>query len=147
MPKFYCEYCGIYLANSSPTTRKEHDLGRKHIQSRIDYFSQLLIEAHQDGTLKKLSDIFSKEENIPNMGSDTLKNPYNNSVVNTNDWKSWTMEGLQAPTIQFMPIPGMDLAMSLTQNDAQEKLARLRNLIPYKIINVPTQPKAAVPGK
>jgi U1 zinc finger len=31
MPKFYCEYCGIYLTHSSPRGRKEHSTGKKHI--------------------------------------------------------------------------------------------------------------------
>lgn len=38
MPKFYCEYCGIYLTHSSPGGRKQHSLGRKHINAKVDYY-------------------------------------------------------------------------------------------------------------
>jgi len=40
MPKFYCEYCGLYLINSSPTSRKEHAKGKKHKENKIAYYSQ-----------------------------------------------------------------------------------------------------------
>ena len=45
MPKkFYCEYCGIYLTHSSPSGRKQHSAGKKHIQNRKEYYMQLLLE-------------------------------------------------------------------------------------------------------
>ena len=149
MPKFYCEYCGIYLTNSSPATRKEHDQGRKHVQSRIDYFAQILIEAHQEGTLKKINDVFAHEENIPNLRQDVLKNPYNNTVINTHDWTNWTIAGLEAPSIYYMPIPGMNATMPINQNDSgNNMLTRLRNLIPYNLVQVPQKPldPAAAPA-
>jgi len=43
MPKYYCEYCNIYLTHSSPAGRKQHALGRKHIQNKIDYYTEFLI--------------------------------------------------------------------------------------------------------
>jgi len=89
MPKFYCEYCGIYLTHSSPSGklylnvlgRKQHSLGRKHIQSKIDFYSQLLIEAHQEGSLNKVTNLFQGQDNMPNMKNDTIRNPYNNQTV------------------------------------------------------------------
>ena len=47
MPKFYCDYCGVYLAHSSPSGRKQHMQGRKHINNKIEYYSQLLLEQNQ----------------------------------------------------------------------------------------------------
>ncbi|KAK1444992.1 U1 small nuclear ribonucleoprotein C like protein [Babesia gibsoni] len=44
MPKFYCEYCGIYLTHSSPAGRKQHNLGRKHINAKVDYYQKLVRE-------------------------------------------------------------------------------------------------------
>ena len=52
MPKFYCEYCGVYLTHSSPSGRRQHAEGRKHIQNKIDYYTQLLIEAQKDKAYK-----------------------------------------------------------------------------------------------
>ncbi|GIX61745.1 U1 small nuclear ribonucleoprotein, putative [Babesia caballi] len=44
MPKFYCEYCGIYLTHSSPAGRKQHSMGRKHINMKVDYYQNLVRE-------------------------------------------------------------------------------------------------------
>ena len=44
MPKYYCEYCNIYLTHSSPAGRKQHAHGRKHISNKIEYFTEFLIE-------------------------------------------------------------------------------------------------------
>ncbi|CAA9990876.1 hypothetical protein, conserved in Apicomplexan species [Plasmodium knowlesi strain H] len=44
MPKYYCEYCDIYLTHSSPVGRRQHVQGRKHISAKIEYFQNLLRE-------------------------------------------------------------------------------------------------------
>ncbi|CRG97657.1 RNA-binding protein (U1 snRNP-like), putative [Plasmodium gallinaceum] len=44
MPKYYCEYCDIYLTHSSPVGRRQHIHGRKHISAKIEYFQNLLRE-------------------------------------------------------------------------------------------------------
>nr|BAN64634.1 U1 zinc finger family protein [Babesia bovis] len=44
MPKFYCEYCGIYLTHSSPAGRKQHSMGRKHISMKVEYYQRLVRE-------------------------------------------------------------------------------------------------------
>ena len=44
MPNFYCEYCAIYLKHSAPFARKQHNIGRKHIQKKIEYFQTFLIQ-------------------------------------------------------------------------------------------------------
>ena len=52
MAKFYCEYCGIYLTQSSPMGRKQHSTGRKHMLNKIDYYTQLLLESQRDKAYK-----------------------------------------------------------------------------------------------
>ena len=47
MPKYFCEYCGIYLTHSSPGGRNQHSRGRKHINNKIEYYSQILYEFQQ----------------------------------------------------------------------------------------------------
>ena len=44
MPKFYCEYCGIYLTQSSPTTRRQHASGKKHKQNKNDYYRTIMVQ-------------------------------------------------------------------------------------------------------
>lgn len=48
MPKYFCEYCGIYLTHSSPGGRYQHSHGRKHINNKIEYYSQFLYEFQQN---------------------------------------------------------------------------------------------------
>eukprot|EP00922_Rhytidocystis_sp_ex-Travisia-forbesii_P071127 GHVS01106140.1.p2 GENE.GHVS01106140.1~~GHVS01106140.1.p2 ORF type:complete len:131 (-),score=20.50 GHVS01106140.1:23-415(-) len=44
MPKYYCEYCDIYLTHSSPAGRRQHNSGRKHINMKVEYYQNLLRE-------------------------------------------------------------------------------------------------------
>lgn len=37
-----------------------------------------MIEAHQEGTLDKITNIFNLQENIPNFKGDMIRNPFNN---------------------------------------------------------------------
>jgi hypothetical protein len=53
MVKFYCEYCGIYLTQSSPMGRKQHSTGRKHMLNKIDYYTQLLLESQREKAYKQ----------------------------------------------------------------------------------------------
>ncbi|KAJ1604285.1 hypothetical protein OJ253_3094 [Cryptosporidium canis] len=42
MPKFYCDYCDIYLTHSSTNGRKQHNSGRKHINNKIDHYKNVI---------------------------------------------------------------------------------------------------------
>jgi len=44
MPKYYCEYCDIYLTHSSAGGRRQHNSGRKHINNKIEYYQTLIRE-------------------------------------------------------------------------------------------------------
>jgi U1 small nuclear ribonucleoprotein C len=44
MPKFYCDYCDIYLAHSSIGGRRQHCIGRKHIQNKVEYYQKTIRE-------------------------------------------------------------------------------------------------------
>lgn len=63
MPKYFCEYCGIYLTHSSPGGRKQHSHGRKHINNKIEYYSQFLYEFQQN-TYNNLLNMASKMSNV-----------------------------------------------------------------------------------
>ncbi len=71
MPKYFCEYCGIYLTHSSPGGRKQHSHGRKHINNKIEYYSQFLYEFQQN-TYNNMMTIATKppvnQYVPPNMG-------------------------------------------------------------------------------
>ena len=48
MPKYYCEYCGCFLNQSSPRGRREHSKGMKHIQNKINFYTELLITSQRE---------------------------------------------------------------------------------------------------
>lgn len=41
MPRFYCEYCDVYLTHDSMSVRKAHNSGRNHIRNVVDYYQQI----------------------------------------------------------------------------------------------------------
>ncbi|OII77995.1 U1 zinc finger domain-containing protein [Cryptosporidium andersoni] len=48
MPKFYCDYCDIYLTHSSTGGRRQHSLGRKHINNKIEFYRNLIKDPNFD---------------------------------------------------------------------------------------------------
>ncbi|KAJ3046181.1 hypothetical protein HK097_000963, partial [Rhizophlyctis rosea] len=41
MPKYYCDYCDIFLTHDSPSVRKAHNSGWKHRMHVQNYYSAL----------------------------------------------------------------------------------------------------------
>ncbi|KAJ1967145.1 U1 small nuclear ribonucleoprotein C [Dimargaris xerosporica] len=48
MPKYYCDYCDIFLTHDSPSVRKAHSKGWKHIMQVERYYSALSPEKCQE---------------------------------------------------------------------------------------------------
>lgn len=44
MPKYYCDYCDITLTHDSPSVRKKHCLGRKHLNKVKKYYQNWMDE-------------------------------------------------------------------------------------------------------
>ena len=89
MPKYFCEYCGIYLTHSSPGGRNQHSRGRKHINNKIEYYSQILYEFQQnisDNLAKMTSHILNKPNNQQNPKTEDNNqiNPENNQQTKEN---------------------------------------------------------------
>ena len=76
MPKYFCEYCGIYLTHSSPLGRYQHSHGRKHINNKIEYYSQFLYDFQQNAY-----------KNLLNLTSRYLRKPLvvKNKPININN--------------------------------------------------------------
>jgi U1 snRNP-specific protein C len=87
MPKYYCEYCNIYLTHSSPAGRKQHAHGRKHINNKIEYFTEFLIEQQGLATV-------NQSQNNHNPGY-FLKQQYTASNIS---------QGVYLPP-DFIPLP------------------------------------------
>ncbi|KAF9945130.1 hypothetical protein BGZ65_011130 [Modicella reniformis] len=41
MPKYYCDYCDIFLTHDSSSVRKAHNAGRNHLINVKTYYSEL----------------------------------------------------------------------------------------------------------
>ena len=42
MPRFYCDYCDVYLTHDSFSGRKQHMRGRRHQDNVRQYYMQFL---------------------------------------------------------------------------------------------------------
>ena len=47
MPKFYCDYCDVFLAHDSPNVRKLHNSGWKHKMNVKAYYAQFISDPYQ----------------------------------------------------------------------------------------------------
>jgi hypothetical protein len=87
MPKkYFCEYCGIYLTHSSPGGRKQHALGRKHINNKIEYYSQFLYEVQQNNY-----------NNLLNIASKNAPNSQSNQIIQITPSANNSFHGLHLP--------------------------------------------------
>jgi U1 small nuclear ribonucleoprotein C len=41
MPKYFCDYCDVYLTHDSMSVRKAHNNGRNHLRNVVDYYQQI----------------------------------------------------------------------------------------------------------
>ena len=41
MPKYFCDYCDVYLTHDSMSVRKAHNAGRNHLRNVVDYYQQI----------------------------------------------------------------------------------------------------------
>ncbi|CAG8508628.1 6911_t:CDS:2 [Paraglomus occultum] len=41
MPKYYCDYCDVYLTHDSSSVRKAHNNGKNHIMNVRNYYAEL----------------------------------------------------------------------------------------------------------
>ncbi|KAL7414207.1 U1 zinc finger-domain-containing protein [Mrakia frigida] len=48
MPKYYCDYCDVFLTHDSTSVRKAHNSGRNHIQNVRDYYAAMGHDKAQD---------------------------------------------------------------------------------------------------
>eukprot|EP01083_Nonionella_stella_P033713 92264_1 len=60
MPRFYCDYCDVYLTHDSFSGRKQHMRGRRHQDNVRQYYMQFL----KRGVLNNMQNIL-----LPGMGS------------------------------------------------------------------------------
>jgi len=48
MPKYYCDYCDVFLTHDSTSVRKAHNSGRNHLTNVRDYYASMGQDQAQD---------------------------------------------------------------------------------------------------
>ena len=100
MPKYFCEYCGIYLTHSSPGGRNQHSRGRKHINNKIEYYSQILYEFQQGIGVN----LIQMTSNILKRPKEVLDNPnqnFTNFSLNEDNKIALKFDKLSSNSIEF----------------------------------------------
>ena len=100
MPKYFCEYCGIYLTHSSPGGRNQHYRGRKHINNKIEYYSQILYEFQQNIN----TNLVQMTSHILNKPKDQLKNISNQNEINNNENKDILIQNKVIENTKEIPL-------------------------------------------
>jgi len=68
MPKYYCDYCDIYLTHDSPSVRKSHNDGWKHKAQVKAYYSQFLEDETQTLIDQKIKEYEFRQRLPPGAG-------------------------------------------------------------------------------
>jgi len=114
MPKFYCEYCGIYLTHSSPSGRKQHSKGKKHESARQDYYRAVMMDL-----VDQLKACFQKNVVPTFISKDTIKRllithaSIFQGLSTTAFVETIDSLGLSGTRTQYMPQPTLMLPNSM----------------------------------
>jgi U1 small nuclear ribonucleoprotein C len=60
MPKFFCDYCDVYLTHDSMSVRKAHNSGRNHLRNVQAYYEQISSEQTQQ-VINSITDAYNLE--------------------------------------------------------------------------------------
>lgn len=75
MPKFFCDYCDVYLTHDSMSVRKAHNSGRNHLRNVVDYYQQIGHEKAQS-VIDSITNSYAAEGHaVPNMGAPGMGGP------------------------------------------------------------------------
>jgi len=117
MPKYFCEYCGIFLTHSSPWGRKQHSHGRKHINNKIEYYSQFIYEFQQNKYQHLMEMATRSGPQINNMGPPRMMPPMTHIPP---------MHGMPPPMQSFppgiQPMPSLNPILPAPLQNASQSL-------------------------
>jgi U1 small nuclear ribonucleoprotein C len=60
MPKFFCDYCDVYLTHDSMSVRKAHNNGRNHLRNVQAYYEQISSDQTQQ-VINSITDAYNSE--------------------------------------------------------------------------------------
>ncbi|KAK9456345.1 U1 zinc finger-domain-containing protein [Dipodascopsis uninucleata] len=97
MPKYFCDYCDVFLTHDSISVRKAHNSGKNHIKNVVDYYQQISQEQAQ-AIIDSITSQYSEEK--PNVPVKQL--PY---TFPANIPPPPTLPGIPVPPPGSLPIP------------------------------------------
>ena len=78
MPKkYYCDYCEVFLKNSSRLTRYEHNKGKRHKANKVLYFQKIFNEIDYQNMLKAY---LVQKESLQMINMNTINSVIDQSV-------------------------------------------------------------------
>ena len=127
MPKYFCEYCGIFLTHSSPWGRKQHSHGRKHVNNKIEYYSQFIYEFQQNKYkhMMELATLNSTPHIQHQMQPRIIPPPMGNMPMNIPNMQNMqNIQNMPPPMPMHGFPPGVNvnpmMGMSIQQNQNQQ---------------------------
>ncbi|CEL92424.1 unnamed protein product [Vitrella brassicaformis CCMP3155] len=110
MPKYYCEYCDIYLTHSSPAGRRQHANGRRHINNKIEYYNNLM-----------------REKGLAPPAYAALTGPMNPAAAFGRGMPMILRPGMRPPTMPMAPgMPGRPMFSNMSLRNPQSYMGRPR---------------------
>ncbi|KAI8997481.1 U1 zinc finger-domain-containing protein [Pilobolus umbonatus] len=106
MPKYYCEYCDIFLTHDSSSVRKAHNAGKNHILNVRNYYAEI----SQDKAQAIIDDITRAYESasavLPAQYSGYPQPPYGGIGAGFGGPPPPNVFGNRPPPPHMMPRPG-----------------------------------------
>lgn len=65
MPKYYCDYCDVFLTHDSPSVRKSHNDGWKHKAAVRAYYAQFEQDLTQSLIQQKIKEYQEGKSTLP----------------------------------------------------------------------------------
>jgi U1 small nuclear ribonucleoprotein C len=94
MPKFFCDYCDVYLTHDSMSVRKAHNSGRNHLRNVVEYYQR-----------ECFSEIARRRANVETEIGHEKAQSVIDSITSSYAAEGQTAPGLQAPGAGFPPPP------------------------------------------
>lgn len=122
MVRYFCDYCDVYMLHSSVLGRRQHNVGRKHINNKIEYYQGLIREKGlsppvyptpafvQKGLAKMKLENADKDKPAPPAGMPAMRPAVTPGKMMgmLPNMPGVKMPGMPMPGMPGMPMPGMN---------------------------------------
>ncbi|KAK9318908.1 U1 zinc finger-domain-containing protein [Lipomyces orientalis] len=100
MPKYFCDYCDVYLTHDSISVRRAHNSGRNHIKNVIDYYQKISQEQAQ-AIIDSITSQYSDENPAGQVSRSALPYQFPSGVIPPPP----VLPGMPVPPPGSLPIP------------------------------------------